>query len=369
MRTWLEIDLNQIARNVDVVRATLPKNCQIIAVVKANAYGHGDIRISEHLERRCGIKMFAVACLEEALHLREGGITGEILVLGYVDPAEAHIAVEKNITLTVVSAEHAIKLSEAAQAMDIKIGCHLKINTGMNRIGFECKTFKQIVAVAGVYKLPGLDFTGIFSHLSSADDSSAGADPYTRLQIERFCKVLSFLSERGIKPGMRHISNSGGTAKYPQVSFDAVRCGALIYGYNTAKDAPLPIKPVMQWKTIISAVRDIDFGDAVSYSRMYIAKGPLKIASICVGYADGLPRSFTNKGYVIINGVKCRSLGAVCMDQMMVDVSKVSGEIRMGDIATIIDEGQSADDLAAYAGTCMHDILAGISARVEKKYY
>ena len=368
MRNKIEVNLGKIKYNLKVVRDVLPKDCRVIAVVKANAYGHGDKAVAAYLQDECGIDFFAVAGLDEALRLREAGITKDILVLSYVDPAELSFAIENNITLAVVSAEHAIALSCEAHNLGKTANVHLTLNTGMNRVGFDCKTFKQIMTIAGAYKLPNLNFTGIFSHFSSADDPSSAAVPYTRLQLERFSKVLSYLSERGIDPGLKHISNSGAIAKYPNARFDAVRCGALMYGYNTAQDAKLPVVPVMEWKALITCIREIDFGDAVSYSRKFVAKGPTKIATLSVGYADGLPRALSNKGTVLINNQFCPIVGNICMDQMMVDVTNIVGDINVGDLAGIIGPGQSADDLAELAGTCMHDIISSISARVERVY-
>lgn len=368
MRNKLEVNLGKIKYNLQVVRDVLPKACKVIAVVKANAYGHGGKEVSSYLQEACGIDYFAVAGLDEALKRRKAGIKGDILVLSYVDPAELNDAIENNITLAVVSAEHAIALSCEAHNLGKTANVHIKLNTGMNRVGFDCKTFKQIMTIAGAYKLPNLNFTGIFSHFSSSDDSSSGAEPYTKLQLERFNKVLSYLSERGINPGLRHISNSGAIGKYPQARFDAVRCGALMYGYNTAMDAKLPVVPVMEWKALISCIRTIDFGDAVSYSRKFVAKQPTKIATLSVGYADGLSRALSNKGSVIINGQKCPMIGNICMDQMMVDITNLKEEVRVGDLATIIGAGQTADDLAAIAGSCMHEVISSIASRVERFY-
>ncbi|MDO5331541.1 MAG: alanine racemase, partial [Bacillota bacterium] len=289
MRNKIEINLEQLKRNIDIVQNHLPKGTEIIAVVKANAYGHGDIAISTYLEKECSVKMFAVAGLDEALKLREGGIKGDILVLSYVQPEDLKTAFDNHITISLISPKHAIEISKAAQKLGITADVHLALNTGMNRIGFDCKTFKQMMTISGVYKLPNLHFTGIFSHFSSSDDLSKGAVPYTKLQLDRFEKVLAYLSERGINPGLRHIANSGAIGKYDGTAFDAVRCGALMYGYNTALDAKLPVKPIMKWETTIYSTRTLEFGDAVSYSRKYVASEEARIATLGIGYADGLP--------------------------------------------------------------------------------
>jgi len=369
MRNRIEVNLGQLKYNLNIVKSNLPKDTKIIAVVKANAYGHGDIAISQFLEKECDITMFAVAGLDEALRLRKGGITKDILVLSYVDPSDLQLALDNKITLSIISPEHAIAISEAAGKLCATPNVHLALNTGMNRIGFDCKTFKQMMTIAGAYKLPNLNYTGIFSHFSSADDLSKGAESYTLLQLERFEKIISYLSERGINPGIKHLANSGGIGKYKGTSFDAVRCGALMYGYNTAMDAKLPVKPILRWVAAISTTRQLEFGDAVSYSRKFVAPDLMKIATLCIGYADGLPRSLSNNGHVIIHGIKCPILGNICMDQLMVDISKVPDEVKMGDTAIIIGEGQSADDLACDAQTCMHDILSSIASRVERVYY
>lgn len=369
MRNKIEVNFAQLKRNLDLVKNHLAADTKIIAVVKANAYGHGDIMVSKFLEEETDVLMFAVAGLYEALRLRKAGIKKDILILSYVDPADLQIAQENNLTLSIISPEHAIAMSEAAGKLYISPNVHLALNTGMNRIGFDCKTFKQMMTIAGVYKLPNLNFTGIFSHFSSSDDLTKGADSYTQLQIERFEKILAYLSERGINPGLRHIANSGAIGKYPSIALDAVRCGALMYGYNTAMDAKIAVKPIMKWLATVSTTRTLDFGDAVSYSRKFVAPKETKIATLCIGYADGLPRALSNKGHVILHGVKCPIVGNICMDQMMIDITDIHDEVKMGDLATIIGDGQTADDIALDAGSCMHDILSSISGRVERQYY
>ena len=372
MRNFIQVDLKQIKRNLDEIEKALPKGCDVIAVVKANAYGHGDVPVVKFLEDYYGLHIFAVAGLDEALRLRAAGIKGDILVLSYISISDIETAIDNNITITIVGAEHAVAVSNEAVRLGKVVNVHIALNTGMNRIGFECKAFKQLMTIAGVYQLPGICCRGIFSHFSSSDDSSRGAEPYTKLQLDRFSKVLSYLSERGIRPGIKHIANSGAIDQYPKTYFDAVRCGALLYGYNTAPKTSISVVPVMQWVAEISQIREIEFGDAVSYSRKFVAKDKTKIATVCIGYADGLPRSLSNKGHVLIHGVKCPIVGNICMDQMMVDISEIKDEVKMGDYAVIIGRSgdiiQTADDLAAEAGTCMHDILSSIQARVKRVY-
>lgn len=370
MRNWLEVDLTKLAENLDTVREALPDDCGIIAVVKANAYGHGDAKVGRELEA-LGISRFAVASLGEGINLRQAGVLGDILVLSYVDPADAMEAYSENITLAAISMEYAKELSAIAAANGVRIKMHLKLNTGMNRVGFDCISEEDLEKLAEAYSLPGIEFTGIFSHFSSSDDMSEGADEYTRMQLSRFERALEFLKNRGIAPGLRHISNSGGIGKYKDARFDAVRCGALMYGYNTAMDAPMNVVPVGTWKAVVSCVRTLEPGAAVSYSRHYIAKGGEKIATLCVGYADGYKRAMSGRedgvhGCVLLCGKRCPIVGSICMDQMMVDVSGV--DVKPGDVAVLMGEDLTADELAEFAGTCMHDILAGIGPRVERVY-
>ena len=387
MRTWLETDFGLMEKNLNVVRGVLPQGCGIIAVIKANAYGHGVIPVAKKLTE-LGVDRFAVACMDEALEVRRGGIAGSLIVLGNTEPKDAKDAAENDVTLACTGPDNFLALCKAAEGLKTPLNVHLAINTGMNRIGFDCRTEEQLEAIAAAYRAANEDpaspirVTGMFSHFSSADDTSEGADPYTKLQLSRFEKVLEYLEIAGIDPGLRHISNSGGIGKYPQARFDAVRCGALIYGYNTAFDAKLPVEPVMQWKTAVTVVRRIDKGDAVSYSRKFIADGPRTIATIGVGYADGLSRSLSNRGTVLVKGHRVPMVGNICMDQMMIDITEIQlqaekagnpdAAVKIGDEVILIgrsgDLVQTADDIAEVQGSCMHEVVSTIGARVERYY-
>jgi len=371
MRTWLEVNFRQMYKNLTAVRNVLPEGCRIIAVVKANAYGHGDIQVAQKLES-FGIDCFAVACTDEAMTLRRAGITSDIIILGYTEIKDAPMAAENRLTLTCVGPQHLSELSAAMEGRPEELLVHLAINTGMNRIGFDCRTDEQLQAIADAYSTANLNVCGIFSHFSSADDTSSGADEYTNLQLSRYESVLDCLRKKGIDPGLKHISNSGGIGKYPMARFDAVRCGALLYGYNTAMDAKMRVSPVMEWKTRVTCVRTIDKGDSVSYSRRFTAERPTRIATLGVGYADGLTRALSNRGCVLICGQRAPILGNMCMDQMMIDISGITSPVEPGTEAVIIGHSgnlvQTADDIAETAGTCMHEVLSTIGLRVERYY-
>ena len=369
-RTWLTVDLDRMKKNCDIIRQTLPPGCKLFAVVKANAYGQGDTVCARALEAY-GIGTFCVATTGEAVTLRKAGVRGSILILSYVGEEDVPTLLENNLITAVAGYEHAEMLSAAAGKAGGVLRCHLKVNTGMNRIGFDCGTAEQLEKIAAAYKLPNLRFEGIFSHFSSSDDGSEGAEPYSRMQLARWQAVLSFLSSRGIDPGVRHISNSGAIARYPEARYDAVRSGALIAGYNTSPEVTLAVEPCAAWQAAITCIRDIPAGAAVSYSRHFVAEAPTRVATVAIGYADGWPRVLSNRGTVLLHGKRTRILGNICMDQMMVDVTDIP-EAKVGDAVTLIGRDgeltQTADDVAAEAGSCMHEIMSRIGTRVERVY-
>ena len=370
-RTWLTVDLGRLKRNLDAVRARIPASCRVFAVVKANAYGHGDAVVARALES-WGVDTFCVAALDEAAALRRAGIKSDILILSYVGAEGVADLLSMDLIAAVASPAHAKELSEAASAAGKSLRCHLKVNTGMNRIGFDCDTPEQLEAIAAAYALPALRFEGIFSHFSSSDDGSAGAGEYSLSQIEKCERALAFLTDRGIAVGVRHFANSGAIAAYPQAHFDAVRAGALLMGYNTSPDAlPLPIAPCGEWKAAVTCIRTVPAGGCVSYSRKFCAETPTRIATVAVGYADGWPRALSNGGHVLLRGKKVPIRGNICMDQMMVDITDVP-EAAVGDAVTLIgrdgDLDWTADDVALEAGSCMHEILSRIGLRVERLY-
>lgn len=372
-RAWLEIDFDRLHENLNEVRSHLSSGCRVMAVMKANAYGHGAVPLAKYLERQEGVTHFATASLSEALALREGGITGEILVLSYTVPALCEKLIENGITQAISSGEHAAQMSEIAAKHGKRLLSHIKLDTGMTRLGFDCRNEAEIDAAASVYFLPGLKITGTFSHFASSDDSSAGAEDYCSAQIERFTCVTEALAKRGIDVGVRHICNTGGIQKYPEAHFDMVRCGAVMYGYGTAFGIEKwNVKPVMSLKAIVTSLREIAVGTPVSYSRKFIAEKPTRVAVLSIGYADGYPRILSGKGKVMLNGCWARQIGNVCMDQMMVDITDIPN-VNVGDAAVLIGQSgglcQTADDLGEQSLSCMHEILSRMSLRLQRLYY
>ncbi len=372
-RAWLEIDLDRLHDNLMQLREHLAPGCEISAVVKANAYGQGAVPIAQYLQQHEGITRFCVASLSEAIELREAGITGEILTLAYTTPELAGEILKYDVTQSVASREYAVILNGQAALAGGTIKMHVKLDTGMTRTGFDCKTPQEIAQIAEVYRLPNLLATGTFSHFSSADDGSEGADEYCQVQIERFKAATEALRALGCVLGALHMCNTGGAQKYPQAHFDMVRCGAEMAGYNTAVHIPKwNLKIVTALKVTVISLRDIETGTPVSYSRTFKAEKPLRIAVLSIGYADGYPRNLSRVGRVMLHGKWARQLGNVCMDQMMVDVTDIP-EVQLGDVATIIGEDgnliQTADDLGAQYGSCMHEVLSRLGQRLQRLYY
>lgn len=372
-RAWLEIDLDRLHYNLAQLRAHLAPGCTVLAVLKADAYGQGAVPIARYLERHEGITRFCVACLSEAIALREAGIAGEILVLAYTVPELTGALLDYDLTQSVASSGYALALDEEARTAGGVVKMHIKLDTGMTRTGFDCKTPEELEQVAGVYRLPNLTATGTFSHFSSADDGGEGADDYCHMQIARFNAAIAALKAQGCETGMLHMCNTGGAQKYTQAHFDMVRCGAELAGYNTAAHIPpWTLKIVTALKTTVISLRDIDTGTPVSYSRTFKAEKPLRVAVLSIGYADGYPRNLSRVGRVMLHGKWARQLGNVCMDQMIVDVTDIP-EVKLGDTATIIGEDgdliQTADDIGAQYGSCMHEVLSRLGGRLQRLYY
>lgn len=376
-RCWAEIELNTIAHNVEEIRKMIPKTTNIMAIVKANAYGHGDIAITKELIK-CGVDFFGVSSIDEALHLREAGIKENILILGYTPPTHFHHLHEQELIQTLISMEYAQKLSEYAKAQDVLIHAHVKIDTGMSRLGVQCKDeCWHIEEAKALYQLPHVQVEGIFSHFSVSDVLDQEDDvAFTKHQITLFDRVLEELKQAGIKPGLTHLQNSYGIINYPDLQYDYVRPGLLHLGVTSddqIKTIQTPeFRPIMTWKANVSYVKWIEAGSCVSYGRHYTAKERMKIASISCGYADGYPRSVSNQGKeVLIHGQRAEIVGNVCMDQMMINVTNIEN-VKEGDEVILFghdgDVSMSVDELSRKCHTINNETLCWISARVPRIY-
>lgn len=373
-RTWAEVDADSLAANYHAIRSYLHKDCKFMAIVKADAYGHGAPFAAQQFEE-LGADYFGVSNLEEAQQLRNNGITRPILILGFTPPEFAGEMVRQNITQTILSLDYAKQLSEEARKAGGTLRAHIKMDTGMSRIGFVyhggAEDDRSIQEILQVSRLPALDLEGIFTHFAVSDEPE---NDFTNIQFSRFTQAISRLYENGIKFRLRHCCNSAGLLNFPQMQLDMVRPGIILYGLTPAVGMPMPIglKPVMKLKTVISQVKTLDKGTAVSYGMKYVTQNETRVATMPVGYADGFARSLSETADVVISGKRARIIGRVCMDQCMADVSKIP-EAAEDSVVTVIgtdgDETVSMEEIAEKMGTINYETACLIGKRVPRVFY
>ncbi len=377
-RTWADISLDAIEYNFHRVKKLVGESCKVMAVVKADAYGHGD-RMTAPLLEAAGADWFGVSNLGEAMGLRESGVTKPILIFGNT-PAECVDSLALHaVTQTVYSLQYARELSAAAERAGVTLAVHLKFDTGMGRIGFVVSDdmFEESIAEAAEAAcLPHLRVTGAFTHFASADETTEDGEGYTELQFMRFTRACEALKARGIDVGVRHCCNSAALLMYPHMRLDMVRPGIILYGlYPTTNEKlieKIHLRPAMEMRTVVTLVKELAEGAPVSYNRRWAAAEPTKIASTAIGYADGYHRVLTNRGRMMIRGQYARVTGSVCMDQTMLDVSAIKG-VQEGDVVTVFGRDGGAEvpveELAALAGTVNYEIVCAVSRRVPRCYY
>ena len=367
-RTWTEIDLSNLEHNYRALRAMLPQGCRFLGVVKADAYGHGAVQVARRLET-LGAEYLAVACLDEALELRQARITTPILILGYTPTERAEALLDNGITQTVYDVEMARALSDAAAAAGKTLKIHVKADTGMSRLGWLCGGEDQsaaMEAIAQVCALPGLEAEGIYTHFANAD----GDEDYTMLQFTRFLDLLEALKERGITFAIRHCAASAAALKFPCTHLDMVRPGIALYGHYPdpsceGLDGP-GLRPVMTLKTRVASVKAVPAGTPVSYGCTYVLDRETKLAALTIGYADGLPRLCSDKLEVLIGGQRAPVVGRICMDMCMADVTGL--DVAPGDEVEVFGEHLPIEDVAALAGTIQYELLCAVSPRVHRAY-
>ena len=374
-RTWVEIALDRLGQNLAAIRSRTREGCEIMAVVKADAYGHGAPLVAAEYER-LGVRRFAVSNLEEAQQLRRGGVKSPVLILGFTPAEYAGELARGGIRQTVYDLDYARRLSKEAVAAGVKVEAHIKIDTGMSRIGFlywdGADRERSLREIGEVAALPGLSLEGIFTHFAVADEPEKN---YTAEQYGRFTRAVEDLGRAGIRFRYRHCCNSAALLEFPQMQLDMVRPGIILYGLTPAVGMPLPqgveLKPVMSIKTVISQVKELPAGVSVSYGRKYTTGGPTRVATLPIGYADGFQRSLSNKGHVLIHGRRAPVIGRVCMDQCMADVTGIP-EAAAGDVATVVGRDGGAeitlDELAGQMGTINYEIACLIAKRVPRIY-
>ena len=367
-RTWTEIDLSNLEHNYRALRAMLPQGCRFLGVVKADAYGHGAVQVARRLET-LGAEYLAVACLDEALELRQAGITTPILILGYTPVERADSLLEGGITQTVYDVDMAKALSDAAMAAGKTLKIHVKADTGMSRLGWLCGGEDQsaaVEAIAQVCALPGLEAEGIYTHFANAD----GDEDYTMLQFTRFLDLLEALKDRGITFAIRHCAASAAALKFPCTHLDMVRPGIALYGHYPdpsceGLDGP-GLRPVMTLKTRVASVKTVPAGTPVSYGCTHVLDRETKLAALTIGYADGLPRLCSDRLEVLVKGSRAPIVGRICMDMCMADVTGL--DVAPGDEVEVFGEHLPIEDVAALAGTIQYELLCAVSPRVHRAY-
>ena len=367
---WAEIDLDALAANYRHIRRHA--GGPVCGVIKADGYGHGALAVADTL-RAAGCAAFAVSCLSEARQLRDHGIAGPILILGYTDPAFADELAALDITQTLFSSEYGAALSAAATAAGCTVACHLKADTGMGRIGFALRSGFDAAAaeMEACYSLPGIRVAGVFQHFAVADSLTGDDVAYTQEQHALFARLVDRLRADGFDPGVTHCANSAAQLLHPEWRCNLVRAGIILYGLAPGGQVGSPLlRPVMSLKAVVTHVKWLQPGQSVSYGRTFTAGQPVRAATVSVGYADGYPRLLSNRGVMTIRGRAAPVLGRVCMDQTIVDVTDIPG-VQPGDEVLVFGPGaapgaDTADTAAEKAGTISYEIVCGVSRRVPR---
>lgn len=368
-RVIAEVNLDAIAHNINQIKNELSEDVEVMAVVKADGYGHGAIEVSRVLLEN-GVGRFAVAILDEGKQLRKKGINVPILILGYTPPSQANEIVFFDLTQTVFTYEMAKAISDAARMQDKNAAIHIKIDTGMGRIGLQ-PTKEAIELIKAINKLPNLNIEGIFTHFSSADESDAS---FTELQFDRFNSLIKQLEKENIYIPIKHCSNSAGFIGYKETRMNLIRPGIILYGLypsdEVSKDI-VDLKPAMALKSEVVFVKEVEENVPISYNRKFVTKKKTKVATIPVGYADGYSRRLSSNGRVLINGEYAPIIGNICMDQFMVDVTHIPN-VGAGDEVVLIgqqgDKIITAEEIAKNIGTINYEIICMVGKRIPRVY-
>ncbi len=375
-RTVADIHLDALEHNVCRLQAYLSDDCRMMGIVKADAYGHGAVAVARRMAE-CGISYFGVSNLEEAIELRRAEITQPILILSYTPPREASRLARYAITQTVTSRAYGEQLAAAAEQAGIELTVHIKVDTGMSRVGFVCHDVADASAVAAdvaaVCRLRGLNAEGLFTHFSSADEPGDGE--FTREQFARFMAVSEQLNALGVTFAIRHCCNSAAMIRFPEMHLDMVRPGIIQYGCypdEWLRSLMPDLQQVMQMKTSVSHINELPPGTPLCYNRTYAADTAVRIATVPIGYADGYARSMSNQAYMLIKGQPAPVVGRVCMDQCLLDVTAIDG-VQVGDDATVFGNDDDAvlpiAQIARWGNTISYEVICRVSRRVPRRYF
>lgn len=367
-RTHAKVDLHAVLSNINEVKKRVGKSTKVMAVIKADGYGHGSTTLGKFLENE--VDYYGVATIEEAIQLREYGIKLPILILGYTSPSQYLEIVENDITQTIYNLEMAKEISRIATECGKQVKIHIALDTGMTRIGFDANE-TGILAIKEISSLSNLVVEGLFTHFATADEIDKS---YSKLQMDRYDNFVGLLEQKGIHIPIKHMCNSAGIVEFNHHRFDMVRAGIIIYGLYPSEEVDknsIKLKPALEWKTHVINVKNVEAGYGVSYGKTYITKSKTKIATLSVGYADGYPRALSSKGRVLIHGEYAPIIGRICMDQMMVDVTHINN-VEIEDEVTLVgkdgDKIISVEELANASESFNYEFVCGIGKRVPRVY-
>ncbi|HJC75118.1 MAG TPA: serine racemase VanT catalytic subunit [Candidatus Mediterraneibacter faecavium] len=376
-RAWISIDKENLLHNVKELRRLSGAGCALMPAVKANAYGHGDVLVCRILQD-AGIRDYCVASVDEGIRLRQAGISGQILILGYTHPDGFAELMHYRLTQTAVDLDCAGRLSVYAGKVNCgrtagnrdTIAVHVGVDTGMHRLGIP---YDRTDLIEKVWGLPDLRVTGLFSHLCVSDGLTDAEEKYTREQIQRFDQAADYLHKKSIRGFKCHIQGSYGLLNYPEYSYDLSRPGIALYGCLSSADdrvrASVSLKPVLSLKARAASIKELPAGESAGYGLTYTADSTRRIAIVSVGYADGIPRSLSNCGEALVRGRKIPVIGRICMDQLTLDVTDVPGILPGDEVVLIGSSGEcrlTAEDMAGKAGTITNEILSRLGGRLRR---
>lgn len=374
-RTWAEIDMNALAHNIKSIKSKLAEGEKVMGIVKADAYGHGDGYVARALQD-AGFDWFGVSNIEEGISLRNEGITQPILVLGYTPVETVSIMNEYKITQALIGMEYGMALQNEAQKAGVIVDVHVKLDTGMTRVGFQTddenfeESLKELIEVS---KMPNIHITGIFTHHAVADAYQGDNPQFTQMQFVRFNKMVNALKDAGVDTGIPHCANSATTIAYPEKHLGMCRSGIITYGMLPSGECEgmIDIKPLMTLKTTVGLIKHVKAGSQLSYGRTYTADKDRVIATVPIGYADGYNRLLSNRARMLVNGHFAPVVGRVCMDQLMLDVTDIP-DVKMGDEVVVFghqgDQVLPIEELADMLGTINYELTCVVTKRVPRVF-
>jgi len=367
--TWLEIDLRCLAMNMRQFRKILPAGVAIMAVVKADGYGHGAVPVSE-VALAEGAEMLGVASLEEGIHLRQHNIPAPILILGYTNPRQFNLLLEFGLTPSIFHWESVSALSQQAAGLGKKVPVHVKLDTGMGRLGLN-HLRDALIFLERVNQLPGVTLQGVYTHFATADEEDGS---FVRAQLEQYAGILQACRDKGLGIEIKHAANTAAALRYPHAHLDMVRVGIGLYGCYPGDGffrERVRLQPAMSWKSRIVFLKQVPAGTPVSYGRSYYTQGNTRVATVPLGYGDGYSRLFSNRGWMLVRGQRVPVIGRVCMDLTMLDVGKVPFVQEGDEVVALGEQGEEAidaDELAAELGTINYEVLCSVGKRVPRVY-